>query len=60
MNRPVLLRGVDLAAFAAALTHRLRNAGVVVSASGPGSFVAAMRELEKRGRKVRVVFWFDN
>ena len=45
MTRPVLLRGVDLAAFAAALTHRLRNAGVVVSASGPGSFVAAMREL---------------
>lgn len=45
MARPVLLRGVDLAAFAAALTHRLRNAGVVVSASGPGSFVAAMREL---------------
>lgn len=45
MNRPVLLRGVDLAAFAAALTHRLRNAGVVVSASGPATFVAAMREL---------------
>lgn len=45
MNAPVLLRGVDLAAFAAALTNRLRTAGVVVSASGPGSFVAAVREL---------------
>lgn len=50
MNAPVLLRGVDLAAFAAALTHRLRNAGVVVSASGPGSFVAAMRELVPSAR----------
>lgn len=50
MNGPVLLRGVDLAAFAAALTHKLRNAGVVVSASGPGSFVAAMRELVPSAR----------
>ena len=50
MTAPALLRGVDLAAFAAALTHRLRNAGVVVSASGPGSFVAAMRELVPSSR----------
>jgi uncharacterized protein with von Willebrand factor type A (vWA) domain len=50
MITPVLLRGVDMAAFAAALTHRLRTAGVVVSASGPGSFVAAMRELVPSSR----------
>ncbi|MGI9164112.1 MAG: VWA containing CoxE family protein, partial [Mycobacterium sp.] len=50
MIAPVLLRGVDLAAFAAALTHRLRKAGVVVSASGPGSFVGAMRELVPSSR----------
>ncbi len=50
MTAPLLLRGVDLAAFAAAMTHRLRNAGVVVSASGPGSFVAAMRELVPSAR----------
>ena len=45
MTGPALLRGVDLAAFAAALTHRMRTGGVTVSASGPASFVAANREL---------------
>ena len=45
MSTPLLLRGVDLAAFAAALVARLRNAGVLVSASGPTSFVQALRHL---------------
>lgn len=45
MGTPVLLRGVDLAAFAAALVARLRGAGVLVSASGPASFVQALRVL---------------
>ncbi|ORB41638.1 vWA domain-containing protein [Mycobacterium persicum] len=48
MNTPIgtpLLRGVDLAAFAAAMVARLRSAGVHVSASGPASFVQALRQL---------------
>ena len=45
MNTPLLLRGVDLAAFAAALVARLRGAGVSVSASGQTSFVQALRQL---------------
>jgi len=45
MNTPVLLRGVDLAAFAAALVARLRGVGVLVSASGQTSFVHALRQL---------------
>ncbi|WP_204808447.1 vWA domain-containing protein [Mycobacterium riyadhense] len=45
MNTPALLRGVDLAAFAAALVARLRGVGVLVSASGPASFVHALRHL---------------
>ncbi len=45
MNTPVLLRGVDLAAFAAALVARLRGAGVLVSANGQASFVQALRLL---------------
>jgi hypothetical protein len=45
MNAPLLLRGVDLAAFAAALVSRLRSAGVLVSASGPMTFVHALRRL---------------
>ena len=45
MNTPWLLRGVDLAAFAAALVARLRGAGVSVSASGQTSFVQALRQL---------------
>jgi uncharacterized protein with von Willebrand factor type A (vWA) domain len=48
MNTPLLLRGVDLAAFAVALVARLRVGGVVVSASGPAAFVGAMRELGPR------------
>jgi uncharacterized protein len=39
---PVLLRGVDRAAFAVALVAKLRSAGVTVSASGPSSLVAAL------------------
>ena len=45
MTIPLLLRGVDLAAFAAALAARLRSAGVLVSASGQGGFVQALRHL---------------
>jgi uncharacterized protein len=45
VNSPVLLRGVDLAAFAVALVAKLRSGGVVVAASGPAGFVAAMRHL---------------
>jgi len=41
----MLLRGVDLAAFAAALVARLRGVGVLVSANGPASFVQALRAL---------------
>jgi len=42
MTAPLLLRGVDLAAFAVALVDRLRAAGVAVSAVGPSALVAAM------------------
>ena len=45
MSTPLLLRGVDLAAFAAALVARLRGAGVLVSANGQASFVQALRQL---------------
>ena len=45
MTTPLLFRGVDLAAFAAATVARLRGAGVLVSASGPASLVAALRQL---------------
>lgn len=45
MNTPLLFRGVDLAAFAAALVARLRNGGVAVSASGQATFVHALQHL---------------
>ncbi|MCV7215100.1 VWA domain-containing protein [Mycobacterium crocinum] len=50
MTAPALLRGVDLAAFAAALVARLRAGGVAVAASGPAAFVAAMRALVPTSR----------
>ncbi len=50
MSAPALLRGVDLAAFAAALVARLRAGGLTVSASGPAVLVAAMRELVPTSR----------
>lgn len=40
-----MLRGVDLAAFAAALAARLRSVGVPVSADGQATFVQALRRL---------------
>ena len=43
--RPLLFRGVDLAAFAAALVARLRGVGVHVSASGQATFVQALQHL---------------
>ncbi|HWS93123.1 MAG TPA: VWA domain-containing protein [Mycobacterium sp.] len=45
MSTPLLLRGVDLAAFAAALVARLRGVGVLVSANGHATFVQALRLL---------------
>lgn len=51
----MLLRGVDRAAFAVALAARLRNAGVAVSASGPGEFVAAMQFVSLDSRSQ--VYW---
>jgi uncharacterized protein with von Willebrand factor type A (vWA) domain len=45
VSTPLLFRGVDLAAFAAALAARLRGAGVSVSASGQGGFVQALQYL---------------
>lgn len=45
MSTPLLLRGVDMAAFAAAVVARLRGAGVQVSANGPADFVRALRQL---------------
>ncbi|GLE50994.1 vWA domain-containing protein [Mycobacterium montefiorense] len=45
MATPLLLRGVDRAALATALVARLRSVGVLVSASGPASFVEALRKL---------------
>jgi uncharacterized protein len=43
VTAPLLLRGVDLAAFAVALVNRLHSSGVVVSPSGPTGFVEALR-----------------
>ncbi|RUP02668.1 MAG: VWA domain-containing protein [Mycobacterium sp.] len=50
MSAPALLRGVDLAAFAAALVARLRSAGVSVSASGQTTFVQALQHLAPHDR----------
>ncbi|TFV59126.1 VWA domain-containing protein [Mycobacterium sp. PS03-16] len=50
MTTPLLLRGVDLAAFAVALVARLRRSGAQVSASGPTQFVQAIQRLRPRGR----------
>jgi uncharacterized protein with von Willebrand factor type A (vWA) domain len=50
MSTPLLLPGVDLAAFAVALVARARAAGVAVAASGPAGFVAALRHLRPRSR----------
>ncbi|HEU4362314.1 MAG TPA: VWA domain-containing protein, partial [Mycobacterium sp.] len=44
-GRPLLLPGVDRAAFAVALVARLRDAGVRVAASGPAGFVQALAVL---------------
>ncbi|WP_081288106.1 vWA domain-containing protein [Mycobacterium asiaticum] len=55
MTTPALLRGVDLAAFAAGLVARLRRAGVTVSASGQAGFVHALRELPPHSRSA--LYW---
>ncbi|MCK0175570.1 MULTISPECIES: VWA domain-containing protein [Mycobacteriaceae] len=48
MTTPLLLRGVDLAAFAVALVGRMHSGGVAVPAGGAGEFVRAMGELAPR------------
>jgi uncharacterized protein len=50
MTVPFVLRGADRAAFAAALVARLRAGAVVVSGSGPATFVHALAELAPRTR----------
>jgi uncharacterized protein with von Willebrand factor type A (vWA) domain len=50
VSGPLLFRGVDRAALAVALVAKLRAAGVVVSASGPAGFVAALGQLSPRSR----------
>ena len=50
MTAPLLLPGVDLAAFAVALVAQVRAAGVAVAASGPAGFVQALRQLTPRSR----------
>lgn len=52
---PYVLRGVDVAAFAVALVANLRGAGVVVSADGPATFVAAMGHIPPRSRAA--LYW---
>ncbi|WP_036529288.1 VWA domain-containing protein [Nocardia sp. CNY236] len=49
-TRAVLLRGIDLAAFAVALVAHLRRGGVAVAPSGPGLFVQAVRCMAPRSR----------
>ncbi len=50
MTVPLLLPGVDLAAFAVAVVARVRDAGVTVAASGPAGFVDALQQLAPRSR----------
>jgi uncharacterized protein len=50
MSAPYVLRGVDVAAFAVALVANLREAGVVVSADGPATLVAAMAHTTPQSR----------
>lgn len=50
MTVPLLLPGVDLAAFAVGLVARMRAAGVAVAASGPATFVRAMDRVQPRSR----------
>ncbi|WP_435592861.1 vWA domain-containing protein [Nocardia sp. bgisy118] len=50
MRGTVLLRGVDLAAFAVAVVARLRRGGVAVAPSGPALFVQALRRMAPRSR----------
>ncbi|CAN5739805.1 VWA domain-containing protein [soil metagenome] len=55
MTAPIMLRGVDRAAFAVALVARLRSGCVTVSASGPTGFVAALDQLAPVYR--RDLYW---
>lgn len=50
MSTPLLLPGVDLAAFAVAVVARIRAAGVTVAANGPAGFVDALQQLAPRSR----------
>src|ERR1700730_12228857 len=55
MTAPLLLPGVDLAAFAVGLVARMRGAGGTVAASGPSLFVQALRHLEPRSHTA--LYW---
>lgn len=55
MTAPYVLRGVDVAAFAVALVANLRRAGVVVSADGPATLVAAMGRIPPQSRAA--LYW---
>ncbi|WP_101950575.1 VWA domain-containing protein [Mycobacterium sp. 3519A] len=50
MTTPLLLRGVDIAAFAVALVQRLHRNSVAVSPSGPTAFVDVLRRQWPRTR----------
>ncbi|WP_067671003.1 vWA domain-containing protein [Nocardia miyunensis] len=50
MTRAMMLRGVDLAAFAVAVVARLRRGGVAVAPSGPALFVQALGHMAPRSR----------
>ncbi len=55
MTAPLLLRGVDVSAFAVALVAKLRGGGVVVSADGPATLVQAMRHIAPQSRTA--LYW---
>ena len=55
MTHALLLRGVDLSAFAVALVANLRGGGVAVSAEGPPRFVQAMRQIAPQSRTA--LYW---
>src|SRR5207342_3212376 len=55
-NPPLLLRGVDLAAFATALSRRLRAEGIEVGLTATESFTRALLSVPP-GRDPRRVYW---
>ncbi len=55
MTVPLLLRGVDVSAFAVALVAKLHGAGVAVSADGPATLVKAMHHIAPQSRTA--LYW---